>query len=240
MDFPPTVWTLINKASLNGDTVARGALETFCEQYRGPVIAYLRSRGISENRVEDLAHDFLLNFMVMDFAKRADRAKGRFRSYLLGALKKFMISDLRALTRQKSGGGAEQLSLDAPGVAEVIADPSEEEIREHDRNWAVNLLRLSFGLLEREMLDRGRRDALPFLKPFLLPTGEDPPPYAVLAQQLNSTEDAARAEVSRLRKRFRVIFKEEVARTLDGPEEVEEEIAYLTRALRMPGGVPTA
>jgi DNA-directed RNA polymerase specialized sigma24 family protein len=232
MDFPPTVWTLISQAQLKDDAAARGALEHFCLKYRGPVIAFFRMQRVPESEVEDLAHDFLLKFMKSDFAAKVDPGRGKFRSYLLGALHNYWNSVLRERFSLRRGGGVEPLSLDASGVANVAEEATEEEIRQHDREWAVNLLLQSYQLLEEDMVNKGHAARLVYLRPFLLPGGGPIPSHSILAGQLGCSEVAARSEVSRLRKRFAALFRGQVERTVSGPHEVDEEVAYLQRALR--------
>jgi RNA polymerase sigma factor (sigma-70 family) len=233
MDFPVTIWTLIHQAHLNGNTAARSALETFCEQYRQPVIQFLRQRRVLENRVEDMAHDFLLHLMENDALRRADPARGRFRTYLLAALRNFMASDIVHQNADKRGGGAEHLSIDLPDVADFLADPTDPEVNSHDQAWAVNLITVSYQALEQELIAKGKAERLKVLKSFVLP-GRQPPSMPEVAQELNLDEGAVRTEISRYRKRLRELFRAEVARTVVSDTEIEDEIHYLQQVLTNP------
>jgi DNA-directed RNA polymerase specialized sigma24 family protein len=234
MEFPVTVWTLIHKANLNGDATARSALETFCQQYRQPVIHFLRQRGVLENRVEDMAHDFLLQLMERDALRRADPAKGRFRSYLLASLRHFMASDITQQQTAKRGNGARHLNLEAVEHAGEIPDPSGPEVTAHDRAWAVNLVLVSYAALEQECAAKGKLERLNKLKPFILPGGTIPQ-QSTVAAELGQPEENLRVEISRLRKRFRNHFHDEVARTVGSPEEIADEIRYLREVISHPG-----
>jgi RNA polymerase sigma factor (sigma-70 family) len=236
MDFPDTIWSLIHKAHLHGDTSARSALETFCEQYRKPVIHFLRQRGVIENRVEDMAHDFLLQLIDRDGLRRADPAKGRFRSYLFAALRHFMATDIAQQQAAKRGSGAVHVNLEEAESFGEIPDPSDPEVNSHDRAWAVNLLLVSYSILESEAAAKGKLRRFQALKPFVLPGGELRP-QAEVAQELGETDESIRVEISRLRKRFRQIFREEVARTVANAGEIDDEIQYLREVLRHPGMV---
>src|SRR5688572_24243653 len=105
MQFPVTQWTLLAQASLHGGPEEQQALETFCLQYRGPVLALLRSRGVGESRAEDLVHDFFIQLMKSSALKRADRNIGPFRHFLRGMLTKFLADDADRNGALKRGGG---------------------------------------------------------------------------------------------------------------------------------------
>jgi RNA polymerase sigma factor (sigma-70 family) len=234
MEFPITIWTLIHQADLHGNTAARSALDLFCEQYRQPVIHFLRQRNVIENRVEDMAHDFLLHLIESDALRRATPDRGRFRSYLLAALRNFMASDIVHQNAGKRGGGAEHVSLDSPAVAATLSDPADPEVNSHDRAWAVNLFSVSYKALEDELIAKGKLARIQALRCYVLP-GQTAPPLPQIAQELGMDEGAVRTEISRYRKRFRELFRAEVGRTVASAGEIEEEISYLQEVLRHPG-----
>ncbi len=220
----------MDSAHLNGDSTADFALAYFCREYRGPVINYLRSRGILESRVEDMAHDFLLHFMKADSVRRAHPNLGRFRSYLLASLKNFIASDVEFQTAKLRGGGAEHCSLEFAPEEELATNSSNAESLEHDRQWATNLMRISYERLEDFCAEDSRGVRLAVLKPFILP-GASLPDLTAAAAELNLEEGHVRVLISRFRQRFRQFFREEVLNTVAGPEEVDDEIRHLLAAL---------
>src|SRR5882724_1050881 len=139
MDFPSTHWSLLTRATLNGDALATTALEEFCRRYRQPIVQFVRYRGVAESDVEDVTHDFLLHLLEKSALRRANAARGRFRSFLLGALVRYLGDVYDRHRALKRGGGQAPLSLDlmAEGAAPVTSQAEEATF---DRAWATELL----------------------------------------------------------------------------------------------------
>ena len=232
MDFPSTQWSLLAKASLNGDTTAHLSMETFCQQYRAPVMAVLRSRGVVESRVEDLTHDFFLQLMKSSALKRADRNLGPFRNFICGALTKFLADDSDRNGAAKRGGGVPPLSLDGDdGVANNVSDHQSGVALHLDRQWALHLVARALESVRKRWLQLEKPERFAVLRAFL------PGAMELLSQQeaaarLALTDEAFRKELHRVRESFRAAIRAEVAATVSAPGEIPEEMQHLARVLQ--------
>jgi RNA polymerase sigma-70 factor (ECF subfamily) len=236
MEFPSTHWSQLGLATLKGERGAQAALAEFYRRYREPVMHFLLRRGIDTARVEDVTHDFFLHLIEKSTLARADVARGRFRTFLLGALVRF-LGDLRDREQAaKRGGGTGPLSLDAEENTWAVPLVEPATAAEFDREWAVQLLTLALQRLEAEYRERGREATFAVLRAYV-PGGVAPPPYEEAAQRLQLSLAAFKTEVHRLRQRFRGCLREELARTVASPGEVDDEIAYLGRVLQGTGNL---
>ncbi len=237
--FATTSWSLVAVAGGDETPQSRQALETLCRAYWRPLHAYVRRRVADVHEAQDLTQGFFTRLLERnDFAAvRADR--GRFRAWLLTALKHHMINEGHKARAQKRGGGRVPLSLDFDGHDSGLrwepGDPTTPE-QVYEREWASTVLASVFEHLRRESQgqpdgdsDRARRFEL--LTPFLagtMPRGA----YAGAAEQLGISEGAARMAVQRLRERYRELLRSEIAQTVRDPAEVDDEIAALFAAVR--------
>ncbi len=229
--FPQTNWTQVAQATLSGDTASRRALEQMCRDYRLPLVQFLRSRGYDELACEDLVQDFFLQLLVSKAWKRADQARGRFRSFLLGALMHVIAHSREKAEATKRGGQIEHVHLDLledQGL-QLGAVPAEAE-RSFDSEWAYSLVKNTLHALGGEFIREGREDEFLALRGFL-PGMEAPPSYESLSIQLGQPVTALRTNVHRMRLRFRELLRSAVARTVSAPHEVDEELAYLRMLL---------
>lgn len=225
--FPTTHWTLLAKATSHGDTQAAEALASFCQRYRQPIIAFIQRHGVPRDQVEDVAHDFLLRLLKHSALKRADRTKGRFRSYLCTALARFLISRSRV---SQGPGGQAPLSLDEVLENLTPGDSGVEDIT-FDRDWAVALMQAAFDdLILTSTATKERSAAWPVVVKFLLP-GQVPPPYEEAAAQIGTSPAALRVDISRQRARFREFLRDRVLQTVSSPAEVESEMRHLFEVL---------
>ncbi|MBN1674597.1 MAG: sigma-70 family RNA polymerase sigma factor [Kiritimatiellae bacterium] len=231
--FPRTRWSVILAAGATDSAQARDALDALCAAYWRPLYGFVRLNGYTRHDAEDLTQAFLADFIRRDSVRAADRAKGRFRSYLLGALKHF-LGDRRARAgARKRGGGVPHVSWDtAAAEAELAAEPATGEApdRAFDRQWARALLDRVLGRLDCEYREAGKGPLLEQLRGCLV-TGGPAADYAAAAEALGMSHGAVKVAVHRLRKRYRAILREEVALTVDEPADVDSEIAYLFSAM---------
>jgi RNA polymerase sigma factor (sigma-70 family) len=236
-NFIATRWTLVLRAK--GDTPeARAALSELCDAYYNPVLAFLRRERTSEDEARELAQEFFARILSGSGFAGADQTRGRFRSYLLGALKHFLIESRLRTQRQKRGGGIVPESLDAvstsetnPGVELQVADQSvASPDSTFDREWALEVMRRALLALEQELGAKGKREQFQILKPWLA-AEEAATSQAEAAQRLSMTEGALKVAVHRLRKRFGELVRAEIAQTLRNPAQLEEELAHLIAAL---------
>ncbi|MBE7496316.1 MAG: sigma-70 family RNA polymerase sigma factor [Verrucomicrobiaceae bacterium] len=231
MAFPTTRWTLLAEATLHGDEAGREALARMCEGYRRPVEMFLTSRGYAGPEAEDLAQEFFLRWLKSRAWKRADRLRGRFRTFMLGALNHLLAHDAAKKAAQKRGGGERVLSLDEDVFDEEPSAELERDAGESfDRAWAVALVSHALAALQAEFVAREKTREFEVLRQFL-PGSASPPSLDDAARALGTNVNAFKAALHRLRERFRELLRTEVARTVSAPHEVEEELQYLRSLL---------
>jgi DNA-directed RNA polymerase specialized sigma24 family protein len=224
MQFPDTCWTMLAQATLQGGPEERSALEQLCRGYWHPVYVCIRARGAPPDRVEDLTQEFFLHLMEKGVFRRAVQAQGRFRTFLMGALRYFLANDAQWNSAIRRGGAMERCELtDESAVTEIDSSV-------FDREWAQALLAHALAQVEAESLKTRSAAVWDLLRTFL-PGAHDTTGYEALATAMGITEGGAKAEVSRLRQRYREALRREVARTVSRPDEIDEEMSALRLAL---------
>jgi RNA polymerase sigma factor (sigma-70 family) len=229
--FPTTRWTLVIAAGDPNRKEARSALVSLCENYWYPLYAYLRRRGYPADQAQDLTQEFFIRVLEGRYLDRADPEKGRFRSFLLTSLK-FFVADEEDRQRAHKRGGGMVVSLEfSSGEDRYLREPAHDETPERifERRWALSVLDRVVERLRSEFVQHGRPENFERLKVFLL--GQSDAPYAALAREMNTSEGALKVAIHRLRKRYRELFREEIADTVADPAEVESELRYLAAAL---------
>lgn len=230
--FRTTHWSVVLQAGQAGSAESRGALEKLCAAYWPPLYAYARRHGHSPEDAQDLTQEFFSRLLQGGALARADPGKGRFRSFLLTLLKRMLVSEWRREQRQKRGGDAAVFSLDAQqaeqGYQFEPPDPWTPD-KIFERRWAETVLDRVLERLTAEY--RGHALGFENLQPYLV-EDKGAAPFAQSAARLGVTEPSLKATVYRLRCRYGELFREEVAQTVERPEEVEEEIRHLLAALR--------
>ena len=220
-----------------GDSpAARQALSDLCAAYYAPVVAFLRREGRDEDTARDRAHEFFTHVLERASFDRADPQRGRFRSYLLGALKHFLGNCRVHEFREKRGGGAalEPLSHDADtSLGTPIPDPdSPPPDAVFDREWAVCLLARAFEVMKKEIGETGARQEFEILKPWLTGEGSGQS-QADAAKSLGLNEGTVRVAIHRLRRRFRELVKAEISQTVSEPDDVAGELRHLIEVLSL-------
>lgn len=229
--FPTTRWTLVVAAGDPHRKEAGSALAALCETYWYPLYAYLRRRGYAANEAQDLTQDFFIRVLEGRYLNRADPEKGRFRSFLLTSLKFFIADEGDRQRAHKRGGGA-LVSLEfLAGEDRYQREPAHGETPERifERRWALAVLDRVVERLRNEFVQHGRPEHFERLKVFLL--GQSDAPYAALAREMNTSEGALKVAIHRLRKRYRELFRQEIADTVADPAEVESELRFLAAVL---------
>ena len=230
--FQATRWSLVLRAQ--GDSpVARAALSELCETYYDPVYRFLRREGRSDDSARELAQSFFVTILEQPKLK-AEQGRGKFRSYLLGALKHFLADQRKLALRKKRGAGALHESLDDP-EGKQIAEPS---ISSHiptdhvfDREWAMKIMETGLKQVQSEWEEKDRGRHFDMLKHTL--TGEHcSRSQQSLAQELDWSESAVKVGIHRLRKRFREAIRTVIADTIPESEDVDAELRYLIEILR--------
>jgi RNA polymerase sigma-70 factor (ECF subfamily) len=230
--FGSTRWSLVLAAGQEG-TAALEALQTLCQTYWLPVYGYVRRRAANADDAQDLTQAFFAMLLEHRTFGAADPACGRFRAFLLTALRNFLANEHDRANAVKRGGGRPAISLDAGAAEQYLARdalrPSTPE-QEFERRWALALLDRVIERLADEQTAAGRLTEFEALRLFL--TGQAPETtQADVARQLGMTEEAVRAAIYRLRKRYRTLLRDEIAQTVSSAEEVDEELQRLFEAL---------
>jgi RNA polymerase sigma-70 factor (ECF subfamily) len=205
------------------------ALEQLCKTYWFPLYAYVRRRGHAKADAEDLVQAFFARFLAKNYLADLTAERGRFRAFLLAALKNFLINDWKHAQRQKRGGGAINWSLDwetADTKFQVAAQGEPSPDQAFDREWALALLGQVIGRLQAECEADGKARLFEQLKVFLA-AGKSDTAQSEVAQALGLEEGAVRVAVHRLRKRYRQLLRDEIAHTLSDPALVDEELRAL-------------
>ncbi|MBL9158611.1 MAG: sigma-70 family RNA polymerase sigma factor [Verrucomicrobiales bacterium] len=216
-----TRWSLVTRAQ--GDTpAAHLALSELCEIYYAPVLAYIRSWA-GPDETEDLTHAFFERILAGDSLKGASQQRGRFRSYLLGAVKHFLCENRAKEHRLKRGSHLPHLEIKEEIAPDHAALPPDAEF---DRAWACTLLDRALRLLAEEMNQSGKDLLFQELHPWLTGAAGYGDQTAV-AEKLGLGETSVRVQVHRLRKRFREIIEAEVAQTLDSGTDPAAELRHL-------------
>jgi len=231
--FATTRWTMVLAAGRRSSPDAARALEDLCRAYWYPLYAYVRRRGHAKADAEDLTQAFFARLLEKDFLRAAAREKGRFRTFMLVAFQRFCANEWDRARAQKRGGGQVILSLNLDTAERRYhAEPTDElsADRIFERRWALTLIEQTIARLRREYETAGKGGDFDQLKTFLTAdSGEIP--YAQLVEKLGQNEGALRVAVHRLRKRFRELFRQEIAQTVSSPDEIEGELRHLLSAL---------
>jgi len=229
--FPTTRWTLVVAAANPQRKDARAALVSLCEGYWYPLYAYVRRRGYPPDQAQDLTQEFFVRVVEGRYLDRAEPEKGRFRSFMLTSLKFFVADEGDRRRAHKRGGGA-VLPLElSSGEDRYQREPGHDETPERifERRWALSVIDRVVERLRNEFVQHGRPEHFEQLKMFLL--GKSDAPYATLAREMNTSEGALKVAIHRLRKRYRELFRHEIADTVADPGEVESELRFLAAAL---------
>ena len=226
--FPTTRWTLIRQAVDQPDTEARQALESLCQQYCGPVLGFVRNRVNSLQQAEDITQGFFVALIERDLLGKVDADRGRFRTFLLHALRNYM-SDVRDFeTAQKRGNGRVIVSLD---VVRHLTEPTTEQTPEQifELSWVRTVLLRAMERLCEEHREAGKSILFDALRP-LLDSGSKPG-VRDIAESLQMSEPAVRVAVHRMRKRLGRMIRSEIAETVPTNSDVNDELQRLMQVL---------
>ncbi len=232
--FNTTHWSVVLTAGGGSTPAAREALENLCRTYWPPLYAYVRQQGQSPEDAEDVTQEFFARFLENDYFQKADPARGLFRTFLLTALQRFLVSEWRKSTRLKRGGNLAPLPLDTTVAEEACAAQTAEPMtpdRVYEQRWAMALMERVLERLRAEYAAAGHLPLFEHLKESLW-GGKEVAPYAQIGAVLGQAEGAVKAAVHRLRRRCGELLREEVAQTVARPEEIEGELRYLISVLR--------
>ncbi|GAT33543.1 RNA polymerase sigma-70 factor, ECF subfamily [Terrimicrobium sacchariphilum] len=221
------------KAGTGAATEAHHALSHLCQIYWYPLYSFARRTGHSPDDAEDLTQEFFLRLLEGEWVASADRTRGRFRTFLLTAMKRFLANEWHRAHAQKRGGHLPILSLDEESAETRFSrEPAHTASPDilYERNWALALLENVLCRLEDDLSREGKTAWADILRP-LLTSGRGEIDYAATASQLGISEGAARVAVHRLRQRYRQLIRSEVAETVGSEDEVDEELRHLFQVL---------
>lgn len=237
--FSTTRWSVVLSCAdaESGNELSRKALSQLCKTYWRPIFAFTCRRGYSIPDAQDLTQDFFLMVLEGSLLQRADPARGRFRSLLLKALQNFLIDKAAKKHARKRGGHMQFVSWDewmaeAPSQLSISGHEAENWSAEkiYDVRWAATVVEHALRRLGEECENRGRRRVFDVLSSYLAADRQDVS-YAGLSKALGVAETAVKRLVHQMRRRYRELLREEVARTVEKSEEVDEELRYLCAAL---------
>ena len=229
--FATTQWSLVLRAGGGAGAGADAALALLCQRYWPPLYGYVRRRVPDVESAQDLTQEFFVRLLEKNALAAADPQRGRFRAFLLTAMKNFLENARDHDRAQKRGGGRRPISLDwEQGESRLRIEPISTDTPERifEREWTHRLLELVLDRLSAEYARSGKGALFGRLAGFLADAGAG---YAGAAADLGMTEPAVRQAVHRLRKRYRALLRDEVARTLGDPADVDAELRSLFAAL---------
>lgn len=233
--FQTTHWTVVLLANrADADEVTRKALATFSEAYWPPLYTFVRHRGYSPADGQDIVQGFFVHLFEHNTLSRADREKGRLRTFLLGSLQKFLLKQHERLNAIKRGGAQQFVSFDLllpEAEAAMNATAHLDEVSSYDLTWALTIAKRSWQQLHETLVAEGKGRWLDELKPFVAGVGVAPPNQEDVAERLGVPVETLRKWLSRLRHRYRELLRAEVANTVSNPADVEVELRYLHRIL---------
>ena len=224
MPFPTTRWSLLAQATLHGGAAERAALADFCGRYRGPVVAFIARARPGRGDAEDLAQGFFAQLCEDSLLQRANRARGRFRSFLIGAVLRHLAAEDARAAAAKRGGNEVVLAFDELADAATPTLPP-EVLRDFDREWATDLMRRVRAAVQAGWAKHDAAAAGVLME--FLPGSARPPTYEEASAKLGWKPARLKTEVFRIREEFRQAVRAEVALTVDAPDEIDAELAHL-------------
>lgn len=232
--FVTTHWSIVLSAQAHLGTRSSEALEALCRSYWYPLYAYVRWSGHSPADAEDLTQAFFACLLEKDYLRAADREKGRFRTFLLMALKRFMANEYDRAHAKKRGGFTQFLPIDHDfAESRYAADPATgvDPERVFDRHWARTVLDRTLARLREEYATTGRAQLFEHLANSL-DKDSSALSYAEIAHRLNLTEAAVKMAVYRMRRRYRELLLSEITQTVANPQDAQHELQQLFEAFQ--------
>ncbi len=226
-NFHPTRWTLVQESRGN-DAIAKRALSELCDIYYQPVRDFVFHQLPNKQEADDLTHAFFEHLLENNSLQNADETKGKFRTYLLGSVKHFIYRQLEKSNTQKRGGNATVLDID--DVQLPINDHAAHQA--FDRQWADAIIANALTTLETQMKSQGKQNQFQLLQPWL--DGGSTNSTETTANNLGISISATKVTIHRLRKRFRILVRDEVTSTLPTGGNVTEELDHLIKVLSKP------
>ena len=230
--FATTHWSVVLQARRQESPQAAQALEQLCRTYWYPLYAYVRRKGYGPTDAQDLTQEFFARLLRGNFLNTVEQRKGRFRSFLVASLEHFLVKEWVRASRQKRGGGQSILSLDEAGAESRYAlEPADKLSAQklYERRWAMTLLDQAMKRLGEECRANGKTQLFEHVKNMLSGDAQEGG-YRESGAGLGMSEGAFRVAVHRLRQRYGILLREEIAQTVATEAEVDEEVRCLFAA----------
>lgn len=232
--FAATPWTDVTLAQQSASLAGRSALERLCRLYWYPVYAHVRQRGHNPHDAEDLTQEFFALLIEKNYLGAANRQRGRFRSFLLVAVNRFLVNAYHRENTLKRGGGQNIVSIDQQAAEHWLESEAGTELspdQSFDRRWARSVLERALALLQADYNERGQPELFDALKEFA--TGDtEHRDYSDVAARLGMSSGAVAVAVHRLRQRYRELLLAEIQPTIANPDHAEAELRHLVSALQ--------
>jgi RNA polymerase sigma-70 factor (ECF subfamily) len=231
--FVPTHWSVVLAAKDKSSPQSQEALETLCRTYWYPLYVFARRQGRQPHDAQDLTQEFFIRLLQKDYLVAVEPERGRFRTFLIMAFKRFLANAWDRSRAQKRGGGQTPLPLDPELTESRYQEEAAIEMAADlafDRNWAVTLLDQALARLREDYQKQGKSAEFEILRRFLA-VGRDLISYGAVAGQLGQSEAAVKMAVHRLRRRYRAVFREAISQTVATAADVDEEMRHLLEVL---------
>lgn len=233
--LPTTHWSIVSQARRE----SASALNSLFTAYRNPLLVWLRCRGHKPEDAEDLVQGFFANLMRRDFLSHVSRDRGRFRTFLLTSLQRYVLDDVDRRNAGKRGGGRPVESLqETDEDGRLVHDRGDSHTTpdlDYDRAWAISVLANATHRLARECASSGHQVLFEALEPVML-ADETASPYREIGQRLNMSEGAVKTAAHRIRARLKGLIRDEIMQTVATEQEFELELRYLISLFGRPGG----
>jgi len=233
--FQTTHWTMVLRAGeTQSDSSAQKALSNFCEAYWPPLYTFVRHRGHASSEAQDLVQGFFAHVLEQNTLSRADREKGKLRTFLLGSFQNYLFNEYDRARALKRGGGHQILSIDEhlpEAEASMMETMHLSDSAAYDLIWASNIVKRAWQQLQNAFEAEGKTEWFEVLRPFVAGGGKTPLNQEEAAAKLGVPIATLRTWLSRLRQRYREALRSEVASTVSDPAEVDQELHYLYQIL---------
>jgi RNA polymerase sigma-70 factor (ECF subfamily) len=224
----------LQAAGSESDEQARKALAAFCQGYWAPLYTFVRRRGYSPGDAQDIVQGFFEHLLEHNTLSRADREKGRLRTFLLGSMENFLLKQRERMRAVKRGGSHQFVSFDEllpEAEAAMLATSHLDDVNSYDVAWASSVVTRAWKNVRDRFAAEGKREWVDELRPFVAGGTATPPNQQEAAKRLGTSVENFRVWLSRLRQTYRHALRAEVASTVSNPQDVDEELHYVYRIL---------
>jgi DNA-directed RNA polymerase specialized sigma24 family protein len=233
--FETTHWTVVLQASKSAsDEAGRKALAVFSEAYWPPLYTFVRRRGYSPADAQDLVQGFFVHLFEQNTLSRADKEKGRLRTFLLSSLQNFLLKERERIRAIKRGGNQQFVSFDLhlpQAEAAMFATAHLSDVNAYDVAWASGIVTRAWKNMRERFAAEGKREWIDELRPFVAGGPAVAPDQEEVARRLGTSVENLRVWLTRLRQRYRNALRAEVASTVSNPAEIDAELHYIYQIL---------